>query len=215
MDDFIYSRHLTPVGIRMEIIEGGATRTPAVARLLATQVYCENGTKGYRAIEHFDNGAPYGEDEGRISVSHTEGIYVVASLPRTPESDLSHFSPRTAMGVDVEKSDRRQVLNVRSRFLSEKEQEIVTSESTEANILAWTAKEAMMKACMDTSLDIRKDISILSMPDCRKKKEGEGLVHTKDGTQIEFRLYSCFAVNGKYVVTIAYSPKCASYKKSI
>ena len=48
-------------------------------------------------------------------------MLVVASLPKTPEVDLSIFNPRTALGVDVESSSREQVLKVRDRYLSDEE----------------------------------------------------------------------------------------------
>lgn len=93
---------------------------------MAKQIYAENGRDAYREIGHFSNGAPFlFGSTSRISISHADHLLVVASLPRTPEADLSVFSPRTAMGIDAEHLDREQVVKVRSKFLSDDEMTLV------------------------------------------------------------------------------------------
>lgn len=220
--DFVYWRHRLPIGIKVEEVSGGARySSPAIWLSVARQVYCENGRDGYRQLEHFDSGAPYlaGEDT-RISVTHTAGLLAVATLPRTPEADLLHFNTRTAMGIDAERRDREQVLRVRERFLNEKELALVPADDLVANITAWTAKEAMLKATLNPAIDIRRDIRLQSLPAPMNVKKG------KDGhPQFEYTLGAgSVRVDGKDYpmeifcydsddcrVTLAYSPKCAKY----
>jgi len=210
MNDLIYTRRHTPVGILVEEIEGGEGYSPKVRKLLSRQIYSENGKGVYRIISHYAGGAPYLEgSETRISISDTANLLVVASLPRTPEVDLSKPSPRTAMGVDAESKDREQVLKVRERFLSENELRLIPSDSLRANVLAWTAKEALLKAGMDAGVDIRRDLEIVRLPE--GEIPGEARMRQKDGEWIPMELYSY--ETGGSIVTIAYSPKCAKYHK--
>ena len=66
--EFIYWRHHTLPGIKVEEICGGENRPMSLWREMAYQVYSENGREVYREIGHFRNGAPFliGEN-GRIS----------------------------------------------------------------------------------------------------------------------------------------------------
>jgi phosphopantetheinyl transferase (holo-ACP synthase) len=210
--DFIYWRHVTAPGIKVEEICGAEDRSGRVWIEMARQVYCENGKDGYRVIEHFDSGAPYLDDEPtRISVSHTTGLLVVASLPKTPEANLEIYSPRTAMGIDAEKLNRKQVLSIRSRFLNESEMSMIADDDIAQNILAWTSKEALYKAALTPGLDFRKDIHISKFPDMKNATIGEAEVVFSDGHTEPFELFS-YESEG-CCVTIAYSPKCAKYQK--
>lgn len=211
--EFIYYRHITPPGIKIEEITGYEQKSGKIWRELAKQVYCENGQDGFRLIRHLDSGAPFLEDEPyRISISHTDHILVVASLPKTPKSDLSVFDPRTAMGVDVESLSRDQVLSIRERFLSDLELAMIDANDTNTNILAWTAKEAIYKAMLTPGLDFRNQISINRLPSIANKEIGIATVKTSDSDRpIEFHLFS-YESEG-YAITIAYSPKCATFKK--
>ncbi len=227
--DFIYWRHDTPVGIRVEEVCGAEDRKGRVWLMMARQVYCENGREAYRVIDHFDNGAPYLEgSDSRISIAHTEGLFVVASLPRTPEAPLDTFSLRTALGADVERRDRDQVLRVREKFLSPGELALVPAEDVEANVLAWTCKEALLKAGLNPAVDIRRDLIIKSLPDPLSGAIGHGAVIITDGESAkdpapdmeadtgpgkrqEMELYSY--ISEDCVVTLAYSPKCAKFKR--
>ncbi len=163
--EFIYWRHPTPVGIKVEEISGMENKSGKLWRDMAMQIYCENGVDGFREIGHFANGAPFLFGlTSRISVTHTAHLLAVATLPKTPEANLSQFAPRTAMGIDAERLDREQVLRVRDKFLSDEEKAIVSEDSLEANIIAWTSKEALYKAAMTEGLDFRNDITIKSLP---------------------------------------------------
>ncbi len=227
--EFIYWRHDTPVGVRVEEVCGAEDRKGRVWLMMARQVYCENGRESYRVIGHFDSGAPYLEgSDARISISHTDGLLVVASLPRTPEARLDTFSQRAALGVDAERLDRAQACKVRERFLSPAELERVAADDVEGNVIAWTCKEALLKAGLNPAADLRADLIIHTLPDPHTGKVGRGevAVGTDDKTPAadagsaagevkkrmeEMELYSY--ISEGCVVTLAYSPKCAKFKR--
>lgn len=248
--EFIYWRHPSIPGIKIEEVCGAQDKKGKVWREMAFQVYCENGKDGFRELGHFRNGAPFifGE-ENRISVSHTEGMLVVATLPATPEIDLSEFSLRAAMGVDVERADRDQVLRIREKFLSSEERGegegsgnvetgvVIPPDDVRANIIAWTAKEACYKAVLGATPDFAKDIHIVKLPELGpavpvyNKEEfpeivfGKAIVRmgitkeerkeekSEDVEEVELTLYT-FESEG-YIITLAYSPKCAKFGKTL
>lgn len=219
--EFIYWRHHTLPGIKVEEVCGGEDRPVKLWKEMAYQVYSENGKDGYREIGHFRNGAPFlmGES-GRISITHTGRFLAVATLPPTPEVDLSVFSERAALGIDAERSDREQTLKVRAKFLSDAEQLIVDEDDVKQNVLAWTVKEALYKAAMQPGLDFIEDITILSLPKIGPAvpvydkaefdpiRTGEATVRI-DGSGYRFVLYS-YESEGN-IVTLAYSPHCAKF----
>lgn len=211
--DFIYWRHDTPVGIRVEEISGGEDKSPALWQQMARQIFCENGADGFREIGHFECGAPFlYNSDCRISISHTHGLFVAASLPKTPEAELKSFSPRTAMGVDTERKDRGQVLRLRERFLNAHELEMIPADNLISNIVAWTAKEALYKSAFNKSADWRKDIEIIAMSDVQTGALGKATVTLATGETTEMNLYSYFSDD--FIVTLAYSPRCAKFKSS-
>jgi phosphopantetheinyl transferase (holo-ACP synthase) len=210
--EMIYWRHDTPIGVRVEEISGGEDKSPRLWSLLAQQIYSESDKEGYRVIEHYPNGAPYIDGSNqRISVSHTPYLMVIATLPRTGEVDLSAFSPRAAMGIDVERHDRQQVLKLRAKFLSDAEQAMIPADSVEANITAWTCKEALFKAALQGGEDWTQNYTILQMPDPDRDTLGKAEVRLSSGDIHPFELYSYRSDD--YIVTIAISPKCATFKK--
>lgn len=210
--EYIYWRHRTPVGIRVEEVSGAEQRKGRVWREMAMQVYKENGRDGYRDIGHYPSGAPflYG-DNSRISVSHTDGLLVVATLPKTPEADLSLFNTRTAMGIDTERSSRSQVIGVRGKFLSDKEMEMVPESDLALNVLAWTCKEAAYKAALTEGLDCKEAIRLLRLPGIEEQTLGEALVITPEGEEIPLLLYSY--LSDDFIVTLAFHRKCAKFMK--
>lgn len=211
--EMIYCRRHTPVGIKVEEISGGEDKSARLWQILARQIYNESDKDGYRVIEHYPNGAPYIEgSEQRISVSHTPHMMVVATLPRTGEVDLTTFSPRAAMGIDVERRDRQQVLKLRDKFLSASEQELAAPTDVEANILAWTCKEALIKAALQDGDNWKEDYTIHHLPNLDNGELGTATVKFPSGEEQPFNLYAYR--NEGYVITIAFSPKCATFKKS-
>lgn len=210
---FIYWRHILPCGVKVEEISGGEDRSGAVWRTLAKQVYSENGRDGFRQIDHLESGAPLLYDEPtRISITHTGHLLAVASLPRTPEADLETFSMRTALGIDAESETREQTVKVRQKFLSEQEQKMIEADDIAANVTAWTCKEALYKAALHPGIDFRTQLRIRELPVPDSNKPGAGSIVFPDGEEAEMELFS-YRSEG-CVVTVAYSPKCAKYKKS-
>lgn len=218
-DAFLYERLHTAPGIKLEIVSGGSGYSPRASRMLACQVWCENARDGYRAIDHTDAGAPllsadYPESERqRISVSHTHGLFAVATLPVAPEgTDIEQFSPQTALGLDVESATRSKALDVRERFLNEEELQLVDSGDVLANIIAWTCKEAMLKLTFNTSADIRKDLIITSLPDTAGH-EGKGVAKLPDGTPVDVRLHTVAVCEGRYVATLGFTDSTLRFGK--
>lgn len=210
--EFIYWRHPTPAGIKVEEVCGGEDRDGMVWRELARQVYCENGKDNYREIGHFDSGAPFleGADE-RISVTHTRHFMAVATIPVPNGTDLRYFSPASALGIDAEMADRAQVLKIREKFLSDKELEMIPDDNVEVNILAWTAKEALYKAALTPGIDFRNALSIINLPmidtisDFQKSSKtfGQASILFPDGNKVSLKLYSYYS-EGR-IVTLAFS----------
>ena len=219
--EFIYWRHHTLPGIKVEEVCGEEDRSLKLWIEMAYQVYSENGKEGYREIGHFRNGAPFLVGEtGRISITHTGRFLAVATLPDTPEVDLSVFSERAALGIDAERADREQTLRVREKFLSDDEQQMIDKDDVQKNVMAWTAKEALYKAAMQEGLDFKNDIRILSLPKIGPAvpvydknefdpiRTGEAVVKIED-KEYPFVLYT-YESEGN-IVTLAYSPRCAKF----
>lgn len=212
--EFIYWRHKTPVGIKVEEVSGMETRSGKIWIEMAKQIYCENGVDGYREIGHFPNGAPFlFGSTSRISLTHAGHLLAVATLPKTPEADLSVFSPRTAMGIDAESLGREQVIRVREKFLSDYELSMIPASDVEANIIAWTCKEALYKAGMTEGVDLKKDMEIKKLPRIDRNLNQPGKTPELGKAilmgNVEMELYS-YESDG-YCVTLAYSPKCAKF----
>lgn len=218
--EFIYWRHIIPQGIKIEEITGREDKSGKVWRTLAYQVYGENGKTDFRTISHTPLGAPLIDNENaRISVSHADRMLVVASLPKTPEIDLTDFNTRTAVGVDTERQDREQVLKIRSKFLSDSELTAIPQDDVTANLIAWTAKEALYKAALLSTIDYRNDLRIVTLPTLQTQfplssdssVEGKTLIRRPEG-EYPFDLISY--LSDGYIITVAFSPKCAKFKKS-
>lgn len=219
--EFIYWRHHTLPGIKVEEVCGGEDRPLPLWTDMAYQIYCENGKDGYREIGHFRNGAPFlAGDTSRISITHTGRFLAVATLPPTPEAELGAFSERAALGIDAEPASRQQTVKVRDKYLSDEEKEMIPPDDLTSHVLAWTAKEAAFKAALTPGLDFRADIRIKRLPKIGPavpvydKNEfdpiqtGEALVII-EGKEVPLVLYS-YESEGN-IVTLAYSPKCAKF----
>lgn len=208
--DFIYWRHHTPIGVKIEEVTGGEDRSGALWRALALQVYQENGRDGYREMDHLPCGAPmlYGET-CRISVTHTDHLLAVATLPSTPETTLDSFSQRTALGIDAERTGRTKVLNVRERFLNADELAMIKENDLESNIVAWTVKEALYKAALTPGIDWRKDIIITSLPSLDGALGSANV--TIEGNEVPFILYTYRSED--YIISVAITRHTATFIK--
>lgn len=241
MEDFIYWRHPTIPGIKVEEITGGERYTGKIWYEMARQLYCENGRDDYRDIGHFRNGAPFLHGEStRISITHCNGLLAVATLAPTADTDLSAFNEISCLGIDSERTDREQVLRIREKFLSEEELNFIKPDDLIKNIQAWTAKEAILKAGMKANIDFKYDIKILRLPkigpavpvfdpkeygldknqkDLPEEFFGEAKIvirepdNESDGNygdkEANLILYSY--ITEKYLVTLAYSPRSATF----
>ncbi|MDE7462001.1 MAG: 4'-phosphopantetheinyl transferase superfamily protein [Muribaculaceae bacterium] len=236
--EFIFWRHATSPGIRVEEICGGEDKSGTLWKTLALQVFGENGGDRFREIVHTDSGAPLLEDSSqRISISHTPHFWVAAFLPRTPESDLQEFSLRTAMGIDAEKADREQAYRVADRVMTPEEMTLIKeyaenlekgnenhsplereSALIKAAVLGWTIKEALYKAALEEGMDFKEKLridalpEICSFPTVKNPRYGKGMILRKSGEKIEMELFS-YESEGQ-IVTLAYSPKCAKFSKN-
>lgn len=231
-DEFVTWNHKTFAGIKVNEVFGMDSKTGRAWLELARQIYCEENDNFYRVINHFDNNAPYLEDyPGRISITHTNHLFAVATLPKTPEVALNEFNPRSAMGIDAESLDRGQVLKVRDKFLSEEELNMIPAENITENILAWTAKEAIIKASLFAGINYKDNIKLLRLPKLlddplkgNVKDFGEALLlldanpcerdssnEEKREETFEMKLFSYKSYG--CAVTIAFSPKCAKFGK--
>lgn len=224
--DFLYQKSISPSGVAVEEIFGADEKSPKVWKLFAMQIFSE-AEGDYRSIEHFENGAPLLDGvPRRISVSHTSHYLAVASIPKTPDIDLSEVNIRTAVGIDIEEADRRQVLRVRDKFLSAGEcgklpsvadVENAGDEVVKAYILAWTCKEAMYKAVLGAASDWKEDYRIITLPkiapDIRTataERYGKGLVNVPGSGPMDLLLSSW--QSGNHILTLALSKKIPIFK---
>lgn len=214
--DLIFWSHPTAPGIKVEEIFGGKKYSPKIWKNLALQIFCEQGKDNYREILHFRNGAPIIKDfDCRVSFSHTNGLLVAAFLPPTPEINLSLFSPLTAMGIDAEKLDRKQVLRVREKFLSDKEISLIPEDDLTANIIAWTAKEALLKAAMDKEINYRENITLIRLPGLYNspmpakedlKEYGKAIIRIDSDNSTNEVSFSIFSYESEgYCITLAWA----------
>ena len=93
-------------------------------------------------LSHTGQGAPMVEGcDVNISISHTMRLVVLA------------VDERRVIGIDAEQVDRQQVLRVRDKFLNDSEQAFLPADDLVAHIIAWTAKEAIIKAERNSAID--------------------------------------------------------------
>ena len=217
---FIYERFDGPAGIGIELVYGGENHSPKLWKILARQIWTENAPEGaYRVIEHTEAGAPLQVSDldslcaQRISVSHTASVFAVAS--RETAGSTEEFQESAMLGVDLEAASRQQALKVRERYLSPEELALIPADDLTANVLAWTCKEALLKAGMDPKVDIREALRIerLPLPIAPGKSAGaadlgKGSV-TADGhnyplTLVTYRLRLATLRTPEYLLTLAY-----------
>ena len=227
MREFMYEREVAPCGVAVETIYGADEKSAKVWKLFAMQIFSE-AESDYREIEHLDNGAPILNGiPQRITLSHTTHCITIGSIPKTPDIDLEQVNPRTAIGIDLEKEDRRQVLKIRDKFLTEKEKQALPTtdnpeqapeEEVKAHILAWTCKEALYKAAMGEARDWKEDYIIMELPavaatisEATPEKYGKGRIMLS-GDHMDMWL-SAWEFEG-HIVTLAFSGKIPKFQPS-
>lgn len=112
-------------------------REKAVERLLLCRAFGRPV-----ALLHDGQGAPsvLGMDVN-ISITHTMKLVALA------------WDEDQVIGLDAEQRDRKQVVRVRDKFLNASEQQFINTDDLQAHIIAWTAKEAVIKAERNSALD--------------------------------------------------------------
>ena len=119
-------------------------REKAAERLLLCHALGRPVTLGYT-----EQGAPFVEDNDvNISISHTQRLVVLA------------VDPEHIIGVDAEQTDRSQVLRVRDKYLNASERQFIAPDDLAAHIIAWTAKESIIKAERNSALDWTNGITL-------------------------------------------------------
>ncbi len=114
-----------------------------VERLLLAEAF-----GGAVELMHNADGAPWVDCCKHISISHTPGLIGVA------------VSELAAIGIDIEHRSSR-VLRVRSKFLDDDELGRIAADDADANLVAWTAKEAMYKLVTQPVTGLRDDFHVL------------------------------------------------------
>ena len=100
-------------------------------------------------LSHTDQGAPLVDgSDVNISITHTPRLVALA------------LNEQAVIGLDAEQMDRRQVLRVRDKFLNASEQQFVAPDDLAAHIIAWTAKEAVIKAERNSAIDWTEGIRL-------------------------------------------------------
>ena len=119
-------------------------REKAAERLLLCQAFGHPVT-----LSHDQQGAPFIEGEKvNISISHTMHLVAVA------------LNDNNVIGLDAERLDRQQVLRVRNKFLNASEQQFIKPDDLAAHVIAWTAKEAVIKAERNSAIDWTEGIRL-------------------------------------------------------
>jgi len=120
-------------------------REKAAERILLRKFF------GYAVtMSHDRQGAPsvQGHEDVCISITHTMELVAIA------------IDDTRVIGLDAEIMDRKQVLKVRDKFLNASEQSFIAQDDLPAHIIAWTAKEAVIKAERNSRIDWTEDIRL-------------------------------------------------------
>ena len=101
---------------------------------------------------HDGQGAPsvQGTDVN-ISITHTMKLVALA------------WDKAQVIGLDAEQCDRKQVVRVRDKFLNASEQQFICPDDQTAHVIAWTAKEAVIKAERNSAIDWTDGIVLAPM----------------------------------------------------
>ena len=120
-------------------------REKAVERLLLCHALGRPVT-----LSHTPQGAPVIDNhEGlNISITHTRHLVALA------------LNDDVVIGLDAEQTDREQVIKVRHKFLNASEQQFIAPDDQTAHIIAWTAKEAVIKAERNSAIDWTNGITV-------------------------------------------------------
>ncbi len=128
----------------LEELPAKRQREKAAERLLLCHAFGRPVT-----LLHDGQGAPsLQEIEERISITHTMKLVALA------------WNEDCIIGLDAEQDDRSQVVKVRNKFLNTSEQQFIQPSNLTAHIVAWTAKEAVIKAERNSAIDWTDGITV-------------------------------------------------------
>ena len=135
------------------------------------------------ALLHDGQGAPRVEahEPVNISITHTTGLVALA------------VNERHVIGLDAESTDRQQVIKVRRKFLNASEQQFIAPDDQAAHIIAWTAKEAVIKAERNSAIDWTDGIVLEPL----EPIDGETRLNARCGEH-RYRL-TCRTIAGHYI----------------
>lgn len=118
----------------------------------------KNMFEGNNEILYEPSGRPYlyGDAQNKfISISHSKNFVALASSQKR-------------IGIDIEEINER-ILKVRSRFLNDRELDLINATDLEFNTIAWCIKEVLFKLSKNEGLDFKIDLLILEEIEPRKK----------------------------------------------
>ena len=152
-------------------------REKAAERLLLCRAFGQPVT-----LLHDGQGAPSLDGMGvNISITHTMQLVALA------------WNEHHVIGLDAEQCDRAQVVKVRDKFLNSSEKAFVDVDDLAAHIIAWTAKEAVIKAERNSAIDWTDGICLEPF-----SQSGEETVLVAVCDSRRYRL-TCRPVHGHYI----------------
>ncbi len=91
------------------------------------------------------------DEQGAPLIQGHEGVNI--SITHTPQLVALAWHGQHVIGLDAEQCDRGQVLRVRDRFLNTDEQQFIDPGDLDAHVIAWTVKEAIIKAERNSAIN--------------------------------------------------------------
>lgn len=138
------NKGITPVDDAFTCKSVNRIREKIAERLLLQEIFHDN-----IRLNHDTNGAPVIDiPDTSLSISHTAGWLCIATT-----------NGACKMGIDIEVFDK-QVLRVRQKFLNADELDWIPADDLTANLMAWTAKEAIYKANSTRGTSLAGDIAL-------------------------------------------------------
>ncbi|MGL4412383.1 MAG: 4'-phosphopantetheinyl transferase superfamily protein [Bacteroidales bacterium] len=140
-------------------------------------------------IDYHEDGKPFVDSLGRsISISHTRSKFVSILI-----------SDEAICGIDIELNNSR-IFNIRSRFVSPKEELFINEErQQEQLLLIWSAKESLYKAIPGSAIDFIDHLEIMPFDLSGKGRFEAREYYTKE----QYRFSVEYINSSDYVLTIA------------
>ncbi|MDR3062007.1 MAG: 4'-phosphopantetheinyl transferase superfamily protein [Dysgonamonadaceae bacterium] len=141
-----------------------------------------------KEVEYDNAGKPFLKDRSfHIGISHTAGYVAVILNPNRP------------VGIDIEQV-AEQVVRLRKRFLSEKEQRHISKEKELIHLLLhWSAKETMFKALGEEEVIFKEQLHINPFDPQIGILSTFSSFESRTGRKTEFLIR--YVVNPEYVLT--------------